>query len=144
MFASYWFQAHKLNTSVRPHISYSALHFTSFAFYVTTLSVIQNRRLNWSVNKKLYNCEKKRSHLISGTVMEYTRPRRLKIFGISPKYEPTKFYVHMPVHCTSRSINYPTRCDYTQSIYCCRPLYMFRVVTLPIVRSKYNRIHSIW
>src|SRR5215475_8267173 len=39
---------------------------------------------------------------------------------------------------------YPTRCNVTQFIYIWKLLYMFRVVLLPIIRSSYNCIYSIW
>src|SRR5215475_9624408 len=39
---------------------------------------------------------------------------------------------------------YPTRCNVTQFIYIWKLLYMFRVVLLPIIRSAYNCIYSIW
>jgi ABC-type proline/glycine betaine transport system permease subunit len=29
-------------------------------------------------------------------------------------------------------------------VSCCKLLYMFRAATLPIIRSTYNCIHSIW
>jgi hypothetical protein len=40
--------------------------------------------------------------------------------------------------------NCPTRCDYVQFLYFCKLLYMFRVVTPPIIRSTYNCNYSIW
>jgi hypothetical protein len=45
-----------------------------------------------------------------------------------------KFYVN----------NYPTRCDCIRFIYCCKLFYTFRTATLPVIRSTYNCIHSIW
>jgi len=39
---------------------------------------------------------------------------------------------------------YPTRCNFTQFIYIWKLLYMFLVVTPPIIRSAYNCIYSIW
>jgi len=39
---------------------------------------------------------------------------------------------------------YPTRCNVTQFIYIWKLLYMFRVVTQPIIRSTHNCIYSIW
>jgi hypothetical protein len=39
---------------------------------------------------------------------------------------------------------YPTRCNFTQFVYIWKLLYMFRVVTPPIIRSAYNCIYSIW
>jgi hypothetical protein len=39
---------------------------------------------------------------------------------------------------------YPTRCNFTQFIYIWKMLYMFRVLFLPIIRSAYNCIYSIW
>jgi hypothetical protein len=39
---------------------------------------------------------------------------------------------------------YSTRCNFTQFIYIWKPLYMFRVLLPPIIRSAYNCIYSIW
>jgi len=39
---------------------------------------------------------------------------------------------------------YPIRCNVTQFIYIWKLLYMFRVVTRPIIKSIYNCIYSIW
>ena len=39
---------------------------------------------------------------------------------------------------------YPTRYNFTLFIYIWKLLYMFRVVPLPIIRSAYNCIYSIW
>jgi len=39
---------------------------------------------------------------------------------------------------------YPTRCNFTQFIYIWKLIYMFGVVPLPIIRSAYNCIYSIW
>jgi len=39
--------------------------------------------------------------------------------------------------------NCPTRCNYIQFIYICKPLYMFRVVTPIIITSSCHCIHSI-
>ena len=38
---------------------------------------------------------------------------------------------------------YPTRCNVTQFIYSYKLLYMFRVVSPPIIRSTHNCIYSI-
>ena len=38
----------------------------------------------------------------------------------------------------------PTSCNVTQFIYICKLLYMFRVVSPPIIRSTHNCIYSIW
>jgi hypothetical protein len=40
--------------------------------------------------------------------------------------------------------NRPTRCNNIQCIYICKLLYMFRVVTLLIIRSLYHCICSMW
>jgi len=40
--------------------------------------------------------------------------------------------------------NCPTRCNYIQFNYVCKPLYMFRVVFTPIIRSSCHCTHSIW
>jgi len=41
--------------------------------------------------------------------------------------------------------NCPTRCDYVQFIiFFCKPLYMFRVVTPPNIRSTHNCNYSTW
>ena len=39
---------------------------------------------------------------------------------------------------------YPTRLYFTQFIYICKLLYMFRVLLPPIIRSAYNCIYRIW
>jgi hypothetical protein len=39
---------------------------------------------------------------------------------------------------------YPTRCNVTHFIYIWKLLYMFRVVSPPIIRSAYNYVFSIW
>ena len=39
---------------------------------------------------------------------------------------------------------YPTRCTVTQFMYFWKVLYMFRVVSPPIIRSTHNCIYSIW
>jgi len=38
---------------------------------------------------------------------------------------------------------FPTRCNVTQFIYICKLLYMFRLVSPPIIRSTHNCIYSI-
>ena len=38
--------------------------------------------------------------------------------------------------------NYPTICNNMQYIYVCKPLYIFRVVSPPIIRSSYICIYS--
>jgi len=40
--------------------------------------------------------------------------------------------------------NYPKRCNNIQFICNCKLLYMFRVVSPPIIRSSYHCIYSIW
>ena len=42
------------------------------------------------------------------------------------------------------SSKYPTRCNVRQFIYICKLLYVFPVVSPPIVRSTYKCIYSIW
>ena len=39
--------------------------------------------------------------------------------------------------------NCPTRCNNIQFIYICKPMYIFRVVSPPIIRSSCSCIHSI-
>jgi len=39
---------------------------------------------------------------------------------------------------------YPTRCNNIQFTYIYKLLYMFRVVSPPIIRSSYHYIYSIW
>jgi len=39
--------------------------------------------------------------------------------------------------------NGPKRCNYIQFIYICKPLYMFRLVSPPIIRTSCHCIHSI-
>ena len=47
-------------------------------------------------------------------------------------------------HLSSNIKVYPTRCNFTQFIYIWKLLYMFRVLSPPIIRSAYNCIYSIW
>jgi len=44
----------------------------------------------------------------------------------------------------TRVSNYPTRCNNIHFIYICKLLYMFRVVSPPIIRASYHCIYSIW
>jgi len=46
------------------------------------------------------------------------------------------FYVHCSVHRVICVNNYPTRCNNIQFTYICKLLYMFRVVSPPISRSR--------
>ena len=39
---------------------------------------------------------------------------------------------------------FPTRCNFTQFIISGKLLYMFRVVSSPIIRNTHNCIYSIW
>ena len=39
---------------------------------------------------------------------------------------------------------YPTICNVTQFIYFLKLLYMFRVISPPIIRSTYNCMYSVW
>ena len=54
-----------------------------------------------------------------------------------------EFYIQGYVHREIYANNYPTRCNYIQFIYVCKPLYMFRVVSPPIIRSSCHCIHCI-
>ena len=54
------------------------------------------------------------------------------------------FYIQGSVHREIHANNCPRRCKYIQIIYICKPLYMFRVVSPPIIRSSCHCIHSIW
>ena len=51
-------------------------------------------------------------------------------------------YVQWPVHRVICVNNCPTRCNNIQFIYICKLLYMFRVVSPPIIRSSYHCIYS--
>jgi len=48
------------------------------------------------------------------------------------------FYIQGSVHCEIHvyANNCSTRCNYIQFVYICKPLYMFRVVSPPIIRSS--------
>ena len=59
---------------------------------------------------------------------------------ISLRYKPSKVFTSQLTWTDAN--NCPTRCNYIQFIYICKPLYMFRVVSPPIVRSSYHCIHS--
>jgi len=54
------------------------------------------------------------------------------------------FYIQGSVHREIYANNCPTRCNYIQFIYTCKPLYMFQVVSPPIIRSSCHCIYSIW
>jgi len=56
------------------------------------------------------------------------------------------FYIQGSVHREIYANNCPTRCNYIQFIYICKPLYIlvFRVVSPPIIRSSCHCVHSIW
>jgi len=56
----------------------------------------------------------------------------------------TKFYIQWSVNREIYANNCPTRCNYIQFIYICKPLYIFRVVSPSIIRSSCHCIHSIW
>ena len=55
-----------------------------------------------------------------------------------------KFYVHWSVHRESKSIIVQQDSTMYSLLYFCKLLYMFRVVTSPIIRSTYNCNYSIW
>jgi hypothetical protein len=55
-----------------------------------------------------------------------------------------KFYVHGSVHRESVSIIVQQDATIYSLLHFCKLLYMFRVVTPPIIRSTYNRNYSIW
>ena len=59
-------------------------------------------------------------------------------------YNHLTFYVHWSVHHVICVGNYPTSCNNIQFIYICKLLYMFEVVSPPIIRSSYYCIYSIW
>ena len=51
------------------------------------------------------------------------------------------FYIQGSVHLEIYTNNCPTRWSYVQFVYICKPLYMFRVVSSPIIRSSSHCIH---
>ena len=57
-------------------------------------------------------------------------------------YNHLTFYVQWSVHCVICVNNYPTSCNNIQFIYICKLLYMFQVVSPPIIRSSYYCIYS--
>ena len=54
------------------------------------------------------------------------------------------FYVQGSVHRKYIPIYIQQDATFTQFIYICKLLYMFRVVPPPVIRSAYNYIYSIW
>ena len=59
---------------------------------------------------------------------------------LAKKYEERgKIYLRPEVKYAN---NCPTRCNNIRFIYVCKPLYMFRVVSPPIIRSSCHCIHS--
>jgi hypothetical protein len=60
------------------------------------------------------------------------------------KYLSVDFNVHRSVHRESMSIIVQQDAAMYSSLYFCKLLYMFRVVTPPIIRSTYNCNYSIW
>jgi len=50
------------------------------------------------------------------------------------RYKGKKLYLY--------ANNCPTRCNYTQFIYICKPLYMFREVSPPIIKISCHYIYS--
>jgi len=52
------------------------------------------------------------------------------------KCKRTRYYVQRFVHRVIYGNNYPTRCNNIQYIYICKMLYVFRVVSPPIIRSS--------
>ena len=73
------------------------------------------------------------------------------------KHTPTHSHTHTPhththshIHTSSCKLpvicanNNPTRYNNIQFIYICKLLYMFRVVSPPVISSSYHCIHSIW
>ena len=54
------------------------------------------------------------------------------------------FYVHGSMHCESMSIIVQQDATIYSLVYFCKLLYMFRVVTPPVIRSTYNCNYSIW
>ena len=54
------------------------------------------------------------------------------------------FYIQWSMHCVICVNNYPTRCNNIHFIYICKLLYMFRVVSPPIISSSYHWIFSVW
>ena len=59
-------------------------------------------------------------------------------------FTPLKFNVHGSVHRESMSIIVQQYATMYSLLYFCELLYIFRVVTLPIIRSTYNCNYSIW
>jgi len=52
-------------------------------------------------------------------------------------------YIQGSVHREIYANNCPIRCNYIQFIYICKPLYMFRVVSPPIIRGSCHCIHNM-
>jgi len=69
-------------------------------------------------------------------------------FGLFRRYfankRRSKFNVQRSVHRVIYVVNYPKRCKNIQFIYIRKFLYMFRVLSPPIISSSYHCIYSIW
>ena len=55
-----------------------------------------------------------------------------------------EFYVHVSVHHESTSIIVQQDATIYSLLYSCNQLYMFRLVTPPIIRSMHNCNYSFW
>ena len=58
-------------------------------------------------------------------------------------YNHLTFYVHWSMHRVICVNNYPTSCNNIEFIYICKLLYMFQVVSPPIIKSSCHCIYSI-
>jgi len=66
-------------------------------------------------------------------------------YSVGNVLEKTKtFYVHGSAHRESMSIIVQQHATIYSLLYFCKLLYLFRVVTPPIIRSTYNCNYSIW
>jgi len=82
-------------------------------------------------------------HLLGGLKESYTISRS----GFEPwtfRFKKHECCIQGSVHHEIYANNCPTRCNYIQFIYICKPLYMFRVISPPIIRSscQCRSVHS--
>ena len=66
--------------------------------------------------------------------------------SLNSKTKVTKIWsYHLQKYVSSFNVNKcPTRCNYTQLYFICKLLYIFRVVSPPIISSINNCFYSIW
>jgi len=119
----------------------------------------------YTSDMKVY-LEKDRQHMAQLVIVTHSTVAELMKIGCGHKYmdnffsSPELFHYwakkHLLLwHCQAEQErhatqdlacgnNYPTRCNNIRFIYTCKLLYMFRVVSPPIIKSSNHCICSIW